>query len=229
MLPASPEHESRPGIGAGRHRLLDPAERFSEVSFGLIMVLTFTGSLSVATAGGEAVRTMMMGAIGCNLAWGVVDAVMYIIGVVSSRRRDRVLCRSLGASATPAAARAALAEALPEAVSDAMDDESLDRLRQRLAGAASPGAGPLVGWRDFAAAVAVGALVLLSTLPVVVPFVLVRDPATAIRVSNAVAIAMLFWSGWSLARYSGGRPLAMGAVMVAIGMGLVAMTIALGG
>jgi VIT1/CCC1 family predicted Fe2+/Mn2+ transporter len=172
---------------------------------------------------------MMVGAIGCNLAWGVVDAVMYVIGAVSSRRRDLVLCRDLGASATPAAARVVIAEALPHAVVDALDNESLDRLRQRLAGPVSGGCGPLLGWRDFAAAAAVCALVLLSTFPVVVPFALVRNPATAIRVSNAVAIVMLFGAGWSLAKFSGGRPWAMGAVMVAIGTGLVAMTIALGG
>ena len=50
--------------------LLDPIERLSEVLFGLIMVLSFTGSLSAATAGREEIRTMLFGAIGCNLAWG---------------------------------------------------------------------------------------------------------------------------------------------------------------
>ena len=32
-------------------RVLDPIDRVSEVLFGLIMVLTFTGSLSIAEAG----------------------------------------------------------------------------------------------------------------------------------------------------------------------------------
>jgi hypothetical protein len=32
------------------------------------MVLTFTGSLSVAEAGREDVRTMLIGALGCNIA-----------------------------------------------------------------------------------------------------------------------------------------------------------------
>ena len=38
------------------------------------MVLTFTGSLSVAEAGRDDVRTMLIGALGCNLAWGIIDA-----------------------------------------------------------------------------------------------------------------------------------------------------------
>ena len=37
-------------------RVLEPIERVSEVLFGLIMVLTFTGSLSVADAGRDDVH-----------------------------------------------------------------------------------------------------------------------------------------------------------------------------
>ena len=33
-----------------RERLLDPVARMSEILFGLIMALTFTGTLDVATA-----------------------------------------------------------------------------------------------------------------------------------------------------------------------------------
>jgi hypothetical protein len=57
-------------------RALGPVERISEVLFALIMVLTFTCSFSVADAGREEVRTMLLGALGCNLAWGIIDAVL---------------------------------------------------------------------------------------------------------------------------------------------------------
>src|SRR6188472_7613 len=66
-------------------RVLDPIERVSEVLFGLIMVLTFTGSLSVANPDRSEVREMLYGAIGCNLAWGIVDAVMYVLASVMIR------------------------------------------------------------------------------------------------------------------------------------------------
>ena len=49
---------------ASARRVLDPVERLSEILFGLIMVLTFTGSLSVAEAGRDDVRAMLIGAIG---------------------------------------------------------------------------------------------------------------------------------------------------------------------
>src|SRR5678809_1467351 len=66
-------------------RLLEPNERIAEVLFGLIMVLTFTGSLSVAEAGQAEVRTMLIGAIGCNLAWGIIDGVFYLMGCLNER------------------------------------------------------------------------------------------------------------------------------------------------
>ena len=61
-------------------RVLEPYDRISEVLFGVIMVLTCTGSLSVAGADRAEVRTMLIGALGCNLAWGIIDAALYLMG-----------------------------------------------------------------------------------------------------------------------------------------------------
>ena len=68
-------------------RVLTPSERISEVLFGLIMVITFTGSLSVTEAGREDIRTMLIGALGCNLAWGIIDAVLYLMGCLADKGR----------------------------------------------------------------------------------------------------------------------------------------------
>ena len=69
-------------------RILDPVDRFGEVLFGLIMVLTFTCTLSVAESGREDIRLMLVAALGCNVAWGLVDAVMYVITVLVRRARE---------------------------------------------------------------------------------------------------------------------------------------------
>ena len=65
---------------ARRRSVLDPVSRASEVLFGLIMVLTFTLSLGATDAGREDVRVMLLGALGCNLAWAVIDAILYLVG-----------------------------------------------------------------------------------------------------------------------------------------------------
>ena len=74
-------------VKSSKH-VLDPIDRASEVLFGLIMVLTYTGSLSVAQAGRDDVRVMLVGALGCNLAWGIIDAIFYVMGCLAEKRRD---------------------------------------------------------------------------------------------------------------------------------------------
>ena len=64
---------------------LDPMEHILEVLFGLIMALTFTGSLSVAKSGNGEVRTMLAGALGCNIAWGLIDAIMYLMAGLAEK------------------------------------------------------------------------------------------------------------------------------------------------
>src|ERR1700756_5155928 len=78
-----------------RKHLLDPIERSSEVLFGLIMVLTFTGSLRASGADHDSVYRMLLGALGCNLAWGVIDAVMYLLATLSQRRHNLALLQEV--------------------------------------------------------------------------------------------------------------------------------------
>src|SRR5580765_2704307 len=72
-------------------RLLNPVERISEILFGLIMALTFTCTISVATADKADVREMLIGAIGCNFAWGLVDAIMYLLTGLAERGRGKII------------------------------------------------------------------------------------------------------------------------------------------
>ena len=78
---------------------------------------------------------------------------------------------------------------------------------------------------DLKKAFALFFLIFISTFPVVIPFVLIRDPKVALRVSNLVAIVMMFLCGWSVAKYVG----VMSVAVVSIGILLVAITIVLGG
>ena len=71
-------------------RVLEPVERLSEILFGLIMALTITGAVSVATADRLAIRTMLLAALGCNLAWGIIDAGMYLMARLGELRTQRV-------------------------------------------------------------------------------------------------------------------------------------------
>src|SRR6187431_2670556 len=76
-------------------RVLEPSERIAEVLFGLIMVLTFTGSLSVAEADRAEVRPMLIGALGCNIAWGIIDGILYLMGCLAEKGRSLKIFRAV--------------------------------------------------------------------------------------------------------------------------------------
>jgi hypothetical protein len=75
----------------GRKAVLDPVERWSEIIFGLLMALAITGSLSVASPDDQEVRTMMIAALGCNIAWGLADGIMYLVQTLTERTRKATL------------------------------------------------------------------------------------------------------------------------------------------
>jgi hypothetical protein len=211
------------------NRVLDPGERVSEVLFGLIMVLTYTSTLGVITADRIQIRTMLIGALGCNLAWGIIDAGMYLMARLYEQGRNIRLFRVAREATDRDAARSVIADALPPLVASALSQEQLDILREKLRQLPEPPRRPSLSKRDFLGAAAVCLLVFLSTFPVALPFMFIDDARLALRISNAVAIAMLFLCGYRLAPYAALRPWAMGLASVAIGGMLVVVAIALGG
>jgi hypothetical protein len=223
-----------PGMGTGadaneRQPILDPVDRISEILFGLLMALSFTGAVSVATSGREDVRTMMFAALGCNLAWGLVDGVMYLVRTYVARAYGAATVRAVQAAPDTARARSLIARAMPDALSAAMTDADLDRMRARIRELPEPPSRPPLVGRDFAAAAAIFALVVAATFPVVVPFILVPDAMRAIRWSNAIAVAMLFAAGVALGRYAGLGTFRTGGMMVALGLVMVGGIVFFGG
>jgi hypothetical protein len=210
-------------------RALDPIDRLSEVLFGLIMVLTFTGSLSVVGAGREDVRTMLVGALGCNLAWGIIDAVFYLMARLAEKERGLATFRAVRGTGDPERGQRLVAGALPPVVASILEPAELEGMRLRLLKLPDPPPRAQLGWDEARGALGVFLLVFLSTFPVTIPFIVMRDPGPALRVSNAIAVVLLFVAGYAFGRLTGRRPAWMGSAMVVLGSILVGITIALGG
>jgi VIT family protein len=215
-------------VGSAK-RVLDPIERVSEVLFGLIMVLTFTGSLSVAEAGRTEVRTMLLGALGCNLAWGIIDGVFYVMGCLAERGHALLTLRAVRQEPDPQRANSLLAGALPPLVASVLRPAELDTMRKRLKELPAPPDRARLPKEAWLGALGVFLLVFLSTLPVVIPFTFMKDITLALRVSNAIAIVMLYLTGHAFGRMTGRHPVWAGIAMVVLGAILVGATIALGG
>jgi hypothetical protein len=208
------------------NRLLDPIERISETLFGLIMVLTATNTLSVISADRVAVGTMIIAALGCNLAWGIIDGGLYLMARLVDRARHLLTYRAVRDATGTAAASKVIADALPSFLN--LPTEQIEVIRQKLLQTPEPPQ-PRLANADWLGALAVCLIVLLSTFPVVIPFLFIDDVRLALRVSNAVAIVMLFMCGYALGRCTGRSPLPMGLLMAAIGLALSGIAILLGG
>jgi len=212
-----------------RAQVLDPVSRISEIIFGVLMALSFTGALNAATAGREEVRTVMLTALGCNLAWGLVDAVMYLVATMTERGRNQTLLHLVRSAAKPEDAHTSIAEALPGRLGEAIGAGGLEEIRRRLAALPDAPTRVRLGRQDYAGAFGVFLLVVLSTFPVAVPFIFISELALAMRVSNGVALVMLFIGGYQLGKYAGGVAWKTGLAMAAVGGVLVSIIMALGG
>jgi hypothetical protein len=211
---------------------LDPGERLGELLFGLIMVLTFTLGAGIELQGDPSTtRELLIAALGCNTAWGIIDAALYLMGRLSERGRLHRLARKIqaapGSDEALALVDRELDERLPAVVRQdvrlALDAHVLDRVREmkleknRLT-ADDAWAGLAVFW-----------LVFLTALPAVLPFLVLRDAQIAMRASNALLIGLLFYVGWRWAAYTGASPWGTALFMSLLGVALVGVAIALGG
>lgn len=209
---------------------LDPIDRTSEIVFGVLMAMSFTGTLSVATAGEQDVHTMMLAALGCNIAWGLTDAVMYLVAVVTEHRRKLSLLERLQQSKSNADADRLIADQLPLRLQSHINPIALDSMRRSLMEInENENEREILNFRAIRDAIQVFLLVALSTFPIVVPFMLVDDPIRALRLSNIMGLLTLFVSGYVLGRYAGGKPWHFAFAMSLIGALMIAAIIALGG
>jgi hypothetical protein len=193
------------------------------------MVLTFTGSLSVAQAGRDDIRTMLIGALGCNLAWGIIDAILYLMGCLAEKGRSLLTFRAVRRATGPEQAHRLIADAVPSVIASVLQPTELEALHQRLRQLPEPPARAGLSREDWRGGLGVFLLVFLSTFPVVVPFIVMRHAVPALRVSNGIAIAMLFVAGHVYGRNVGHHPWLLGLSMVLLGTSLSALAMALGG
>jgi hypothetical protein len=212
-----------------RRRVLSPIERVSEVLFGLIMVLTFTGSLSAAEPGRADVRTMLIGALGCNIAWGLIDAIMYLMACLATRGADLRTVSAIKTARSEEEARQVILEALPPVVASALNRSDLKEIYGKVTQMRLSSTNARLELVDWLGAAAVFLFVFASTLPVILPFLFIDGALVALRISNFVAVAMMFALGYAFGQLAGYRPLVTAGSMVLVGSLVVALTIALGG
>lgn len=223
------KHSAEPAETAARGSDLDVLDRVSEMCFGLLMALTFVGAVSTGTSGEDAASTMWRAALGCNLAWGLADAMMYLLHTLTSRGNRLTLALALKRAPDAASGIQMVRDALPPLAETVMTDADLEPLRRRLVDLKALPERPSLYFIDVLRATRVFLIVVLSTFPVVLPFMLLDDVRVALVISRALSLAMLFVGGFVLGRYAGLGAWRAGIGMTIIGVCLTIAIIALGG
>ena len=214
------------------HRHLDPASRMGEILFGLIMVLTVTLTAGLTVKeGSTGVRELLFAALGCNLAWGFIDGIMYVMNRMAERSVRSRLIRAIQAAPSEGVALDMIRnEVDPELESLARPEDREILYRATLKNLAQDRVlRTTLKKDDFYGGLVCFWLVFVSCLPAAAPFLIFSEPTRALRVSNFLLLAMLFAVGYKWAAYANASRLLFGLAMVAIGLALVGVAVLLGG
>jgi hypothetical protein len=212
-------------------RYLDPTDRLDELLFGLIMVLSITLAVGLATDEDGSTLQVALTILGCNLAWGLIDGGMYIVTQLFDRSRKAWLIQRLRSTSSESEQIATVASVLDDhltALTSADERHGLySTISQRLRGL-SPERTRVVP-EDVYGALAAVWLVLLASVPAVIPFFVLTDRLDAARISNVLVLLALFAVGYGFARTINANPWAVGGATTVFGIAMVIIVILLGG
>jgi VIT1/CCC1 family predicted Fe2+/Mn2+ transporter len=212
-------------------RYLDPSACMAELLFGVIMTLTFTlGAGLVIEEGPDATRELLIGVIGCNIAWGVIDGLLYIFGAMYERGlgyRASALMAKQGRAVAAAKLDQHLEENYGEALSATTRCTVRDELVEHLA--AMEPVRVKMSKDDLFGALASFILVVLTAVPAVLPFLFFDERMLALRVSNVLLVALISLIGWQWAAHINANRGRIALWMAVGGLVLVQVTIMLGG
>ena len=212
---------------------LDPGSHMGEALFGLIMTLTFTlgADLVIQEEGREGTRQMLIGILGCNLAWGIIDGVLYLLGCAFERGRVQRIGYEVRKARNPDQARRLVAGELDELLAPLTDPQQRDALYSAIVQRVKtePTLPEPITREDLLGGLESGLLVFSCSIPAVLPFLVFDQPQVALRVSNTILLALMYYLGYRHARHTLARPWIAGFVFLLAGLFLVVLTIRLGG
>lgn len=214
------------------HRYLDPSESLLEILFGLIMALTMTAGARLVADPATLDAWELIGALaGCNAAWGIIDAVFYLLGSMFNRSRRIEMVRRLQATTNQDQAIAVIYREFSLEGEPGMREQDkaafYRSLLEMLRHARTRRARFLPS--EFAAAAIIFMLVSLTAVPGLIPLALVGDGGLALRIANALQVLLLFYVGFKWSRYSGSNPWHGAAIIGVMGIVLVLVSMLLGG
>jgi VIT1/CCC1 family predicted Fe2+/Mn2+ transporter len=213
-------------------RYLSPSERLSEVIFGIVMALTVTSSLRIALGTSSSARvTIATTTLGNNLAWGLVDAVMYLLVIVFERHRERQLVEKIKRAKNKSTALNAVRRDLKDTLVEVMPKTAREHVYEHIAEVLERSKPKKVKLtqKDILGALWSFALVFSVAIPIVIPYLIFPTRAEMIYASDIIATSLLFLVGYMWAHYTNWNKVLTGLIFVLIGVVISVVTVVLGG
>jgi len=214
------------------HRYLDPSDSLLEVLFGLVMAFTMpAGARLLFNAQEFSAVELAIGLLGCNVAWGIIDAAFYLLGSLFDRNRRALFVRKLQAVADEREALALVEDEFDLSEGPPLSAKGKADLYRTLLNTLRRAGTDRARLRseDFVAAGLIVVLVSVTALPGLAALAMVSDGLAALRIANFVQLGLLFLVGYGWAHYSGTNPWHAGAVVSVVGVLLIFIAVALGG
>lgn len=213
-------------------RYLDPEDAAAEILFGLIMALTFTLGASLVAEGEVArLREVVYGTVTCNVAWGLIDGFFYILADLFEISRRGMRINQVRTAHTKAEAMETIREMFEEKIAAVATPEEREHFYGEVHGLVMRMTAPprRPTRESLAGAAVIFVLVSATSLPVLLPSLLLKDIEIALQISNALLLICLFATGYGMASAVRGRAIRFGAITAAVGLVLVGVAKALGG
>ncbi|NJD77938.1 MAG: hypothetical protein FIB08_12740 [Candidatus Methanoperedens sp.] len=206
--------------------LLSPSDRHSEVLFGLIMVLTITGTVGLETNSRKAV---LSAGIGACIAWGIVDGIIYVYSNLLERGRIALAAQEASTCTEEGCDLRKIKEELEDTIVDTLGESEKHEVARHILERLKPVENHTHATKeDIMGGIAAGTLVFLSGIPVLLPFLLL-DGIWAMRLSSIIGFIMLYAIGYRWGGYIGRSRFWTGVTMTGVGMVITGVVIALGG
>ena len=101
---------------------LYPQERLVEILYGLVIALTITSAILVVTGGGAPdINLMVTTSLGAGIAWGIIDAILYILVAIFQKHRYTRIASKISSAKDESEALATIKEDLEDSLVGTLD------------------------------------------------------------------------------------------------------------
>jgi VIT1/CCC1 family predicted Fe2+/Mn2+ transporter len=176
-------------------------------------------------------RELLGSVLGCNLAWGLINALMFVMDRVVERSRVARMVEAVRGAPNEEQGLALIRDELEPKLRAVCSWEERECLYQAIFRNIKNAAVPktMVQREEIGGALVTFLVVVLTAVPAIVPFLFLGNLSVALRVSNGLLLGLLFLVGYCWARQTKVNPWLTGLGVMLHGAAVVGVAKALGG